>query len=397
MHSQKSQYLINPSVRSELHLTVDVVTTQEELHALADDWRSLEIRAARPDNYFQSFAWHNNWSRLRQSGASGGQYDIFIVTIRNHKELLLVWPLMMTTRHGMKVLTWHSEPLLQYGDCLTSADERIEICVELAWQRICSEPGVDLIRLDNVLQTSPLFDFLKRTNISCLNEAETCAQLDLTRYPSHEDFVAAQAKSTRRGRRKRHNKLASMGDLDFCVHMAGPRFESAVQQSITWKREWLDQRKLPDLALAWDKTGEFFTRLANQQTSVAYPLAAVLTLDDEPIACELGFVYGTNYYSYLGAYDPNFACFSAGKVQIDHMVAWCIGQKLKVFDLLGNDTSFKSDWSNSTTARNNFWLAKSLRAKVYANVWRPHVRPRCKELYQSSAPTLRTFLRQVVK
>ena len=98
-------------------LAVAVVSTRAALAELAPEWNALCAAADGPARLFLSHAWVSNWCRHYLDSAATG---LAIVTARRNGRLVLVWPLVVETRLGLRTASFLGAPVSQYGDVLVA-------------------------------------------------------------------------------------------------------------------------------------------------------------------------------------------------------------------------------------------------------------------------------------
>lgn len=362
-------------------LRVSMANTLAEITALEDDWRSLEGRAKNDMALFQGFDWVYQWCKTRQDGLQTNHDDQkpYIVTVWLKDQLVSVWPLQQDIVAGVKTLSWLSSPALQYGDVLIDADcNANEVCM-LAWEHIIKASKADLLQFDNVAATSPIYDFF--SHYCATSGRSKSSILDIASFADWTAYQASVKKTTRRARRKRYNKFARMGDLKFEVHQSPERFKKLVEIAIEWKCQWLEKQHWPS-ALIGDPLFKTFLQNMGTQTlqdccNVQW-VAAELSLDGVPVALEIGAVYANRYFSFLGAYEDEFAKFSPGKIEMEAMIDWAMDRGISDFDFLCVPSQYKSDWTDTSIPVRSFSYACSVRGKAYHSIWLKRLRPAVK-------------------
>ena len=349
------------------------ITDLNQMKAIEPDWRRLEARSTDSLVYFQSFDWCYKWCQgFIANDGSGSGPQIRIFTFRKNGQIEMIWPLMLVTRRfGIKELVFIGEPLTQYGNILLNPQLITDHDIRTCWQDIFATSDADLAALNNYPAQSAL-KICRQTGGTAGNVTATSI-MDLSRFGSFADFVSSLKKSTRRNRNKRRNKLASLGSLEQVVYRGGTdAYASAVQQALAWKQTWLKETGRKSDILQQQRTSDFLQALTDR----AYVFS--LQLDGKPIAIEIGFLDGTHYYSYLGAFDWRYANYSPGKIQMEETFRWAIENNVRAYDLLGNPSTYKSDWSNVDLALASHLQPLTAKGSVYARAWTNFVKPRLK-------------------
>jgi CelD/BcsL family acetyltransferase involved in cellulose biosynthesis len=372
------------------------------MDGVRSEWQALERRAADSLAYFQSYDWCRTWCAHYATG-SGSRTAIRVYAGYMSGRLVLVWPMMLTgDRYTVRRLVGLTEPHCQYGNILVDPDAAAsgiaEHLIETCLRRIRRGEKADAVVLDSVPEASLPNRLCTHGGLTAVPVGLNSA-MDLTRFGgSYESYRSALKATTRRSRNKRRNKLAAAGSLDYRVHFGGtPDYAELVRLGIAMKRAWLEETGRPTQALNLPRVPEFLASLPNAASGDNGAVAAALTLDGRPVAVEIGFLYHRRFYSYLGAFDWSLRDYSPGKVQLEEALKWCLERGVEVYDLLGDASSYKSDWCNITTPLTTYRAANTIYGQAYLSVWRDTLRPALKRAFEHMPLALRTRLAPIVE
>ncbi len=368
------------------NLSFELATNLTELRALEPHWRTLEDRAEASFTYFQTYDWCERW--FTEFGSSDGDGDdgrpqarIFAVSERG--DPVMLWPLMLEQGPmGLHSLTWLTWPHGEYGNVLAEPGERADAAIAACWGHIQRLPKIDTIELANVPATSALAMAL--FDDAGIAEAQNLTSImDLGRFESVQDYVDSLSKTTRRGRGRRRRKLETHGALDFAVYEGGTsEYREAVKAALRMKDVWLQKTGKMSRALSMEGNERFLSSLPAAQGVAGRALVGVLTLDGKPVSIEIGFERGGDYISYLGAFEWELRGYSPGKIEMDLMLRWAIDNNLKTYDLLGNASSYKDDWSNLEVPLLTHLDAQSVLGLARTELWVKRLRPALKHTVQ---------------
>ena len=361
-----------------------LVTSSAALLELEPEWRNLEARAGTKFNYFQTFDWIWNW--WRHIGTTVG-VELLVLTARSGTRLTMVWPLMIVTEKGLRVIKWLSEPHLQYGDVLAEDGPGLADLLERAWSLIKAHDGHDAIALGKVLSTARVYEFLKRRCAVACNPS-VASQLDLAAYDSCAAFAKAMGRARRKRHTRRYNKIDKLGDLAVTVHDNGPARAHAIEQAFAFKRDWLREHGLLSQTVFETSSADFLVSLPSTDGGPRM-VVAEMSLDGKPLAIEIGFVFKHHYYSYMGAFDLAWRDYSPGKVQMREMISWCIENGIDQYDFLGTPAAYKSEWTDRTIEMHDFCDADTLKGSAYVRLWLGRLRPLAKKMFERLSPANR--------
>ncbi len=362
------------------NLEFDLITDLTGLRQLEPAWRDLEARCEQNFTYFQTYDWCEKWvSEFGAKDDTGTGPQVRVFTVSEHGEPVVIWPLMVEQgAMGLNTLTWLTSPHSQYGNILVEPGERGEAAIVACWGHIKRLPRIDTIELSDIPVTSTLanvlFDDAERSEAS-----NPSSIMDLTRFDTVEDYVASWSKSARRGRGRRYRKMETHGTLNFEVHDAGTaEYRNGVAEALRMKDDWLANTGKVSRALSMPGTAAFLSSLTVSPGNTARALVGILNLDDKPISIEIGFERGNDYVSYLGAFEWGLRGYSPGKIEMDLMLRWAIENDMKSYDLLGNASTYKDDWSNVEVPLLTRVVAQSVLGIARTELWVKRLRPALK-------------------
>ncbi|MEM7425872.1 MAG: GNAT family N-acetyltransferase [Pseudomonadota bacterium] len=372
----------------------DLITSFDELIQFESAWRDLEARDTGRFTYFQTYDWCARWFDIfgdRDPLSEGPHLRVF--TAYEQGRCVLIWPMMLERRTmGLNTLITLSEPHAQLSNVLADPHADVEAAVRGCWDHMRRLPNVDVIDLPNVPASSSLGKVLL-TEQDLEGSTDGCSIMDLSAFDDWSAYQGSLSANTRRGRRRKRKKLESDGRLEFAVHMAGTDgYRRLVATSLQFKDVWLRETGKASRALSMAGTQEFMQGLRDTPDGSARCVAGELTLDGHTIAAEFGFERHGHYIGYLGAFDWHFRVHSPGKLEMEEMLGWCMREGIEWYDLLGNASTYKDDWSNMTVPLVNLHEGLTTLGKAQANLWSKRLRPALKSALESLSGDQRKFL-----
>ncbi|HEV7437576.1 MAG TPA: GNAT family N-acetyltransferase [Pseudorhizobium sp.] len=366
------------------------LTTLADIDSAALAWRALEGRCGDRLTYFQSFGWCRSWVAAFANETAA--LDFRIETVWRGDDLIAVWPLMVHTVAGIRVLQNLGAPHSQYCNLLCDDALLVEAITGRLLSGIETDPSCDVAVFHPVPQRSKLAQLLgARPTISGYNG--NSALLDLTGFADAESYRTQGGKLKKRNRNRRRNHLSRLGELSFeVVWPSDPRFRNLVHQCAAMKRQWLNETGRTSSGFSTDGFEDFLSTLSGDRESFSGACLSVLRAGDTVVATELGFLRDGHYYAYIGSFEWKLRHLSPGKVQMEMTVCWLIENGATAYDLLGGEGEYKLSWSDRTIALRGYSLCFSWKGRFYANAWLPHLRPLVKRLYQSAPEGLRRVI-----
>ncbi|MEO0329952.1 MAG: GNAT family N-acetyltransferase [Pseudomonadota bacterium] len=365
----------------------------ESIQSIKDDWLRLEANSGEVFTYFQTYDWCFNWcSKFTEKTDTGPQIQVFLLKVNG--QTALIWPMMQEKTSGdILVLRSLTESLGQYCNWLYDCDVVTSDLAWQVWQNIHALCDADAITLTNVAETS-----LLATTVDGLGFKERIPQvssiLEYDGIDTWDSYYKSLSRSQRKERLRRARKLEEQGDVSYEVYEAGSsEFKQYVEAAIVMKQQWLQETERQSLALFDSRTIDFLKSLSVENCSKdGKAFVHVLSLDNQPIALEIGMVLNRHYYSYLGSIDLEWKSFSPGKIQIDRAQKWAFDQGVQCFDFLSDPSDYKKSWSNKQFAMVSVSIPVTFRGRLYCSLWKSLLRPTLKDIYLKSGNRGREFM-----
>jgi CelD/BcsL family acetyltransferase involved in cellulose biosynthesis len=355
---------------------IEIIAGAEAILRLGPLW--TEAAGAEGARAFTRFALVAEAARLAEQQGSLP----LVAVVRTSEGAATLLPLRRERYYGARAAVPLVQPLAQYADVVGGALTPSQLA------RVCEALGahnIDLLLLRKVRSDSGLHEALAARGRSQRAE-ERALYIDLSAYASFEAYDASFSSPTRRNRRQRRQKLeAAAGPLSFEV-LSGPAAEGLLDRAIAWKRAWLSARGISSPVF----DGGPWEKLLRSTVSSGAATVSCLSAGQNPAAIEIGFVDGTTYISYLGAFDAALAAYSPGQEQMLRTIGWCFGKGLSRYDLLAPADDYKRQWTRRDTgvAIDDYAIALTQIGRGLAEV-RRHVRPLARDLYLSLTPEMR--------
>lgn len=270
-----------------------------------------------------------------------------VLAVRRNRQLAAIFPFAIYRKWNLvDVARVVGAPFCEYANVLLDRSQFGEGELHAVWQSIVRCIDADVIAVDDFPQASALTAMIGATRVAP-SAARFSSLIEISRYSDWDDYKSSWSKSARRSRKKRFNKIANAGDLHFQVHDgASPEFCELFEKAQSLKVAWLREAALSESKLSCKRFRKFVCSLPGRATEPDGAVAAALYLDATPVAIEIGFCRQGHYFSYLGAFDPDYAHYSPGKALIGEVLKWAFQNGIRSYDFLGNPSQYKQDWSN---------------------------------------------------
>lgn len=317
-------------------LVADTLRGPNALGELAEDWRTLEASAARvpaPLDLLTHVARTVDPARLR------------VVTLRARGSLVGLWPLVVTRRGPVRVVSRMGGDLQPYDGVLCGGGLDPVWVAAAAWSEVEAWSGVDVVHCDAIRADAPLARVADLARWS--RPRDVARELDLQPWASGDAYQGALSRNRRRSLRRTWNQLQSRGALRFDRVEELEARRAAVTAAVDFKRAWLAGQGALSRALApASPFADTLQACASDPRLLGRVEVFCLRVGDQIAAVEIGFVDGRRYRSFLGAFAPDFARAGVGVHLTVQVIRWCLDQGLGVYDMLPPDTAFKGEWTS---------------------------------------------------
>lgn len=353
----------------------DIIRTIEGFKALEPEWHTLFTNIGRGPHIFQSYNWIWHWTRhcLKPS------QKLLILTARIDSELVVIAPLLMEKKAGIKIIKWVGEPVSQYGDILIKEHANALHWLKEGFNFLCDTVKPDLFYLRKTRFDSALTPLLENYEATILEEyaAPYIESLGATNFT---EFNKRYSQRSRKSKRRHRRKLEEKGTLKFEIHTAGPEAKRAAAHAIRLKRDWLKAMNRVSPAFQSKAIDNFFTDICEKNGRPAGLVVSELTLDGRPVAIEIGIRQGNYYGAHLGAYDPAFRAHSPGSLQMQDTIAALIEDGVEVIDLFAPKDNYKSEWTDLSVPVYDFGYAITYRGAACQKLLLEIIRPLVKTI-----------------
>jgi CelD/BcsL family acetyltransferase involved in cellulose biosynthesis len=369
---------------------LSLATTLRSLARLETPWRQLESQCAKPPRVFQTFDWVNNWCQIYANPDSAK--DIHIIVGRRGNEVVFIWPLVRHPHRGLRVLTWASHPIGQYGDLLLHHAENAEQWISAATAYLKSINAADILHLRHVREDANFAPHAKaHWNDGKLYE---CAPaLDLTPFNSDEEYSQRYDSQQRKRRKKSQRKMEeALGPLTIARLESGPAVEAAIDFAIAEKLKWLEARGRFNQVLACPSHKQFLTGLRTNANAPLRVVVMQIALGDTPAAWEVGFESRGIHYGYITAHREGLTDYGIGRLTLDAAQRQALAAGMAEYDLMVPYDPHKESFSSRKVPVNDWFMPLTTRGKVYGHLYLGLARPLLRRLYlHLPTPVLRVL------
>lgn len=224
----------------------------------------------------------------------------------------------------LKGLLPFGHPHIEYSNILADPSRTDAEGLELLAQTVRNIKGIDFFSLPKVPHSTMLAKISTRLGERAPVD-EVASIFNLSEITEFEQTQQDLSKSGRKRRKQRRNKLAKQGNISFQSCWADQEgFADLVIRAFAMKRDWLEQTSRNDSKFTIDGYEDCIKALPGDHQQHEGAVATFLSVDNKPVAIEIGFARKGHYYAYIGAFDWGWRDFSVGKIQMEETLSWAV-------------------------------------------------------------------------
>jgi len=333
-----------------------VLTDISQLLATADEWRGVYERCpgATP---FQHPDWVISWAQIFSPER------IRLVEVRSENMLLGLAPLLIYPRGEERVLAFMAGGISDYLDLLVGpqCEREVVFAIFQAIQQLDDWTTLDLTDL-------PATSVLHRTRLAQLaTRHDQCSSFPLP--ATRDELLQHLSKRQRANIRQARSRIQKAGGA--LVEVAKPETLTDFLEDLfrLHASRWVRAGQPGVLA---DETVKAFHRKAAPELLARGILRLYrLRLKNNTAAVLYSLFANSTVFCYLQGYDPEFAALSPGTYLMFAVMEDAVRSRVKKFDLLRGEESYKQHWRAQIEATSRIQLSNTAETAIPSNVWRP--------------------------
>ncbi len=348
------------SAGRQAELDFAVIDTIAGFEAIAPEWNTLVSEHGRPHHVFQQHAWLKHWA---DHFFDASRQQLAILTGRRDGRLVMIWPLVREKVLGFQIARWMGAPVSQYKDIIAddAATSVSDYKAALAFLR--RDVGCDVLFANNIRADASIAPALADAGARKVR-TNAAAVLDLSGIDTFAQLEERWGGLQRRKRKRRRKLLAGYGAPRFEVIAPGEKAETAVAAALCMKRAWLERHAIVSNAYSQPAFEDFWRSIAASGDKDVGLRTAVLSVDEAPVAVEVGLTFKGVHFAHIGAFDSDLDRCSPGLTQMEDMIALCVDEGLEAYDLLPPQADYKARVSDREVAVADYVLPLSMGGRL---------------------------------
>ena len=303
-----------------------------------------EFEKNSKNHCFQSFYWLKNWHLNLNSAAN---IKIFNVLVYQNERIIMLLPLCVEKKNGVKFLQWQGGDRSDYMGGLLDANLSInKESFDYIWTKIKREIKLfDIVYFQRqpkklLDKVNPFFTYLKN------NEDYVTNSINLER--DFNLYVEKNIKSKFISDTKRRiNGLKKIGNLNFQIidNTQILEVKSTIEKILNEKILRLKKFKLKNPFNSEAK--KFYLNFDNRFFKNGYLHLSKLKISEVPISYHWGVVYKNRFYHLLPTItESEYNKYAPGRIHLQNLIQWSTLKNILKFDFTIGDEEYKKDWVN---------------------------------------------------
>jgi CelD/BcsL family acetyltransferase involved in cellulose biosynthesis len=335
-------------------LEVETIASLPEFEALAPAWDAL-VASSRRSSPFLLQGWLVPW--WRQFGAGR---ELAVQVARRDGRLVGALPFFVERRLGLSVARFVGGELSEIADLLLAPGE------DPATARLLADRvDADVIHVFGLPAQSVLAEAVSPDPVRSAVRAEAPRMHATGTW--EEIYRSKLSKDRRRLRRKRLERLAARGEVEFVVASDGDALAEALEDAFgIHRRRW---EGLPDRSGFVTPEGQEFHRDAIRALAEAgIPRIVSLRVGGRPIAYYYYLQLGDRVCGADMSYDTEFGPYSPGWLTVVQMLEVAVGEGAREIEFLGSNEPYKLTFADELAPLHEALIRpRGLRAHIYVD------------------------------
>ena len=327
-----------------INLKVDIVTDERDFFALESVWNPLLARSG-VNTIFLTFEWLSTWWKH-----FGHRHRLFVVVVRKGKEIVALFPLMITRREGFQQLGYISNKIIDYKDFIIDAEQDREQVIRGILNTLVGAGGWDFLMLNGFPEDSVNFQAFKDALSGFPNNKTAFGDANVSPYipikGTWEDYWKSLKKSFRVNTSGQLNKLLKKSDTysyEFCVNEN--EIDGLIDKIISLNaKKWVEDKNQGSV---FDDPvmRSFYKDLSKRVFHLGWLKISAIMINKEIASVYLDFQYAQKYFHVIPSYDQKFSTYSPGRLLLVYLIQKAFENELIEFDLLGGNESYKYNFN----------------------------------------------------
>lgn len=345
--------------------------------ALRPEWDALYDNAANPQNVFQSHAFLRHWA-----AEYVGEGDrLYFVCGRIEARLAMVWPLVISRKLGIEVMTIMGAPVAQFFDILIGKVEDRDSLLDAGWNAV-STLRADVFIAHNVRQDASIRLCTKMRFVE-LPGKSSAPYAKLRFRLNGDELGSAYTPRIRSNYRRRLRRADEHGKISFGSVEPGALASALAGKAISFKQSSLLRKQIWSPTVRDPRFRRFFEQIAADRT--ASLCVSTINCDDKEIGIELSFDSHGHTFGHVLATDPDSRIEGLGSVLVIRSFMSAVARGAHTFEMMLPADAYKMQHADGALPVSSLAVAFTPKGRLYRDLYLGKVQPFAKDVAKKFA------------
>jgi len=363
---------------------VEIVTDESGFRSLKPIWNSL-LQRSGADTVFLTFEWLSTWWRHFGPGN-----EMRIVLVRDQQHIVGIAPLMIRRRDGFRQFAGIGARTADYKDFIIANDIDEAPVVKAIFGGINSSRDWDFVRLEGLREdvyslTGKLSSCVPKHLQPNWIKAEVCPYISIDKpWDAYWNSLGGRLRNDSQRKLRMLNR--EQGPVTFVHASHGADVDHYLSKLIAL--HLIRRKEVTKTYSVFEDTRAvaFYNDLAEELSALGWLRLSALLVGGEVAAVHLGFEYGGTFSYYMPTFDDSFSRYFVGRSLLLEMIRDAFVRRLKEFDLLLGDESYKFDFQPKIREVYSLSFCQGGLKGYLAHTWFGRVRPRLEAAVNLDTP-----------
>jgi CelD/BcsL family acetyltransferase involved in cellulose biosynthesis len=324
-------------------MDIELIDTVEGFRRLEPVWNDI-LASSDIDIPFMTFEWFSVWWTVY-----GKENDLLVLVLREAGEIIALAPLLRTRTRLMGL------PVRMVGLIDNGHADRVGLIVRK------ERPGLMRAVLDYLRRSQYRYDMVIFNAVEKDSVTERCLLNDLSKDDmpfmlakgkespyirvagTWEEYFKTRSKNVRHKLTRIGNALKRQGQYEIVEYTDRDIGRGMAEMLAISRNSWKYHNKTA--IVSKDENIRFFSLLAQTMAGRGWFRLWVLKISGAPAAFQYALQYKNRLHGIKTDFDEKFSNLCPGKFLARHIVQQCFEEGLQEFDLLGQNESYKMEWT----------------------------------------------------
>jgi CelD/BcsL family acetyltransferase involved in cellulose biosynthesis len=343
-------------------IEIEILTQPADLGALEQDWQRLYRSTG--GHFSQSFSWRSlGWMHVGQPRGR----RLFVVVGRAQGKVVLIWPMMIERRWGLRIARWLGPEAYDFGDVLLEQSPNGNKWLDDAFIAIQHSNQVDILRMYYLQEDATLNLWLKARKRNAPAPQNTFV-IRRDAWSDWSSYLNSRSRKLRYNLKSRLRRLGELGKVDICIVQSPEELDDAVAWTLQQKMRWVDKTQIDAPTITGVESRHFLSEVAKHAYQCNELIVCTLRVDDRLAATHIAFNSSKHLDLWMSARDLKLDRFSPSLLALRYLFERVFENNMtRIIDFGPGQEPYKSEWADGKLRFDNYLIPCSLPGQLV--VW----------------------------